>query len=131
MGIIEIQALDIKKAEKLKTKALNTFDLLMNEEVSLERILSKCVFINQSCPNQNKYRKKAINRLTVDFIPSFLPHSNNKYTKFIKNSQKLMNMNLQKKIKKFQKTDENQTKNEISRDNTSASQEKDYSSNNK
>jgi len=95
----DIQNLDRKTGEKLKSKALHAFDVLMNEEVLLERIHSKCNIINQASNNQEKvYRKKAINHLAVDLIPSFLPYNQKKYTKFIKSSQKLITeMKLHKK----------------------------------
>lgn len=95
----DIQRLDRKTGEKLKAKALHAFDVLMNEEVLLERIRSKCNIINQASNNQeNVYRKKAINHLAVDLIPSFLPYNQKKYTKFVKSSQKLITeMKLQKK----------------------------------
>jgi len=97
----EIHSFDIKKAEKMKAKALHAFDLLMNEEVLLERIHSKCVFINQSSKNQESYRKKAINHLTVDLIPTFLPYTiQKKSAKFLKTSKKLIiDMKLNKKPK--------------------------------
>ena len=101
----EIHDFDVKKAEKLKTKAFQAFDSLMNEEVLLERIHSKCVFINQSSIHQETYRKKAINHLTVDLIPSFLPYTQKKYAKFLKNSNKLVqDMKLQKKQKNVKKS---------------------------
>lgn len=84
----DLQDLEYKKAEKLKTKALRTFDVLMNEEVALERILSKCVFISQS--SKGNYRQKAIKHLASDLIPSFLPGSQQKLSKFVKSSQKIL-----------------------------------------
>lgn len=60
----------------------------MNEEVALERILSKCLFISQT--NKENYKQKAIKHLTKDLIPSFLPAAQQKYHKFIRSSQQIL-----------------------------------------